>query len=436
MFQLSIKQILNILLFLNSFTNIVSFTILPTHSPKLRLYTNVQKLCMSQRNDNNMNRRDIIKKTVITTGITGVSGIIAANFKQASAYLMDEDKIIKLYEKFVPSVCYINTEYENVTNNSNNITSNSSNPFANQNPQKGLGSGFFWDKKGYIVTNFHVINKIDKATVIFTNKNNEYKEVNCKLRGVDPDKDIAVLKIDTNIQDYSCMELSTNENIKIGQYAFAIGNPFAQNNTLTMGIVSGKNRRLTAPSGKKIKNIIQTDAAINPGNSGGPLIDSSGRLIGMNTASMGLGVSCGVNFAVSVDMIKETVNNIIKYGTVKKPIFGITYLERSPSEDEAKRANISYVNKGVIVLNVPQDTPAFKGGMIGMNKKDYGDIIIGIDDYKINTVDDFIDVLDKLKPNQTVKVKTLRGNTLVPTNLEITLGEMEDSYFSKIELDK
>lgn len=385
---------------------------------------------------NEMNRRKLMKNAIILTGLNNLNQFAFFN-KKANA--IDENNIIKLYEKILPSVCYISTEYMNMNMNdtiTNNTNQNPNNPFTNQSPQKGIGTGFFWDDKGHIVTNFHVINKVDKAVVYFTNKNNEYKEVNCKLTGVDPDRDIAVLKIDTNVEDYACIQIGTNNKIKIGQYAFAIGNPFSQNNTLTMGIVSGLNRKLTAPSGKKIKNIIQTDASINPGNSGGPLLDSSGKLIGMNTASMGMGVSSGVNFAVSVDMIKETVDNIIKYGTMKKPIIGITYLERSPTRDEAEKANVPYIEKGVIVLNAPDNLPASNAGIKGMNKKVYGDIIIGIDNIEINDVENFNDALDKYKPNDKILIKTLRGIEKIPMEFEVTLGEMDNSYLTGLELDK
>lgn len=434
----SLKKLLNVFLLIATLSNSTAYLFPNTmHSiinSNHRSGLAHNRILMISRNNEKNDRRTILKNTLLLSGLGHLS---IFNSKKANALFINEDKIIHLYDNLLPSICYINTEYKNTTETLTNSTNKSpNNPFANQNPQKGIGSGFFWDNKGHIVTNFHVINKVDNATVIFTNKKNEYKEVKCKLVGIDPDRDIAVLKINTNVEDYAYVRVSSNDKIKIGQYAFAIGNPFAQNNTMTMGIVSGKNRRLTAPSGKKIKNIIQTDASINPGNSGGPLFNSDGKLIAMNTASMGLGVSCGVNFAVSVDMVKETVDNIIKYGTVKKPILGITYLERSPTRDEAEKANIPYVDKGVIVLNVPEGTPAYNAGMRGMNKKVYGDIIVAINNDEIRDVEDFTNALEKYKPNEKIIVKTIRGYEKTPMQFEVILGEMEDSYLTGLEYDK
>lgn len=422
-----------IILLINSICDISAFTILGINNKCIPRSSHLNAVMHLNYNNQYHDRRRVFKRIAF---LTGLSQLPFLN-KKANAYYLDEDKTIKLYEKLLPSVCFISTEYTNTTETLTNSTNqNPNNPFANQNPQKGIGTGFFWDDKGHIVTNFHVINKVDKAFVCFTNKKNEYKEVKCKLTGVDPDRDIAVLKVEANVDEYSYIRVSKNEKIKIGQYAFAIGNPFAQNSSLTMGIVSGKNRRLTAPSGKKIKDIIQTDASINPGNSGGPLVDSDGKLIGMNTASMGLGVSSGVNFAVSVDMVKETVDNIIKYGTIKKPILGITYLERSPTRDEAERANIPFIDKGVIVLNVPDNTPASRAGMKGMDKKVYGDIIVAINKDDINTVDDFTNALEKYRPNEKITIKTLRGYDKVPMQFDVILGEMENNYFTNMEMER
>lgn len=423
---------LQFLLFINCISYIFAFNSQLIYKPiNHKTITSSVKNVKMNLNQND-NRRDFIKKSIVFSGLTQLSFL---NPKKSDAYFTNENEIINLYQNLLPSICFIRTEYKNVTEESKKIV-NQNNPFANQNPQQGLGSGFFWDEKGHIVTNFHVINKADKAVVYFTSKNNEYIELNCKLTGVDPDRDIAVLKVQTDSKQYSIIGRNTNNNIKIGQYAFAIGNPFALNNTLTMGIVSGKNRRLTSPSGKKIRDIIQTDASINPGNSGGPLVDSDGKLIGMNTASMGLGVSCGVNYAVSIDMIKETVDNIIKYGTLKKPILGISYLEKSPTSDEAEKAQMPYVEKGIIVLNAPVDSPAYKAGIRGIDNKNYGDVIISMNNYEINTVDDFINTLEKFKPNQKILVKTLRGNERIPMEFEVTLGEMENKYITEIEHEK
>lgn len=385
-----------------------------------------------------MDRREMIAKGLIVANIPIIN-------KVANAFTLDETNNIDLFDKLTPSVCYISTEYKNIAEKLEVDTTNI---------PKGVGTGFIWDKQGHIVTNFHVINKVDKALVTLTNKKGETKEYIAKLSGVDPDKDIAVIKVDVNSADG--MELlpiavGTNKDIKIGQYAFAIGNPFGQDHSFSMGIVSGKNRELTAPTGRKIKDIIQTDAAVNPGNSGGPLVDTTGKLIGMNTATMGMGVSSGVNFAVSVDMIRNTVNDILQNGSVQRAVLGISYLERSPSRAEAQKSGFPYVEKGIIVLDVPSTSPAFSSGLIGIRKKSdvkdlnlksmntsnvLGDVIIGLENYTINKPVDLLNALDHFKPNDKIKLFTLRGEERKPQIIDVTLGSFELSTFSGMETEK
>lgn len=343
--------------------------------------------------------------------------------KAVQAFTQQENEHIKLYDKILPSVCYISTEYSNSTAGSEKDK---------QNIGSGIGTGFVWDNHGHIVTNFHVINKADKATVRFKfvkGDDVDYVEYIPKLTGVDPDRDIAVLKIDKIKSLPDPIQLSSNNAIKIGQYAFAIGNPFGKEFSFSMGIISGMLRDLTAPSGRKIKNVIQTDADINPGNSGGPLIDSDGKLIGMNTACMGMGVSAGVNFAVSVDMIKETVTQIIANGTVQHAALGISYVERNPSKEEAEKAGLPYVQKGVVVLNVSETSPAYEGGLRG------ADVIIAIDKWPINKPSDLLDILDHYKPNDKIKLSIMRNN-VTPLTLEVVLGSFSSNVFSKLEREQ
>jgi S1-C subfamily serine protease len=367
----------------------------------------------------NADRRDIIKKSLAITPLLSFSNFLA------NAYTTDEINQIKLYDKTVKSVCYISTEYNNI-NSTLNIP-------------KGVGTGFIWDKEGHIVTNFHVLNKVDKAVVYLNSNNGTEIEYDIKLTGVDPDKDIAVIKIDTkklNNTDLIPISLGKNEDIKIGQYAFAIGNPFGQSYSLSMGVISGKHRELTSPTGRKIKDIIQTDAAINPGNSGGVLIDTNYNLIGMNTATIGIGTSSGVNLAISIDTIKKIVPEIIKNGNIKRAVLGIEFLERSPSILESKNMNIPYVNKGVIVKNVPENSPCYKAGLTGTKNNKLGDVIIGIDNYEINNSKDLLDVLDNYKPNDKIKLKVLRNNLKIQLILDITLSSFQVYNFSRIEYEK
>ncbi len=398
-----------------------AFNIIPKTIP---LRTNNNKamsgICM-------IDRRDVVSK-----GIYALSIPLVTNLKSVNAFSKDEVNQIDLYEKTVHSVCYISTEYKNISKK-NEI---------GKMPQ-GVGTGFVWDTNGHVVTNFHVINSVKNATVTLKDKNNEEKEYLVKVTGVDPDKDIAVLKIDVNQNDNIDLvpiELSSNKDIKIGQNVFALGNPFGQDFSFSMGIVSGLHRKNTAPSGRKITEMIQTDAAINPGNSGGPLIDTEGKLVGMSTSTMGMGVSSGVNFAISVDTIKNTVNEIINNnGVINKAVLGISYLERRPNKAEAADANIPYIEKGIIVLDVPVTSPAYAEGLLGiknMPNNVLGDVIIGIDDYVINEATDLLEALDHYKPDDRIKLKILRGVEQIPVTLNVALGSFKSQPFSSLEYEK
>lgn len=187
-----------------------------------------------------------------------------------------ETQTIKVFQDSTPSVVNINTFVEKVDAFSMNVM---------EVPQ-GTGSGFVWDRQGHIVTNYHVIRNAASAKVSITNVDGQSKSVKATVVGVDPDKDVAVLTVDLPPQDIGMLRpvrLGTSSDLKVGQAALAIGNPFGLDHTLTTGVVSGLGREVRSPSNRPINNVIQTDAAINPGNSGGPLLDSSGRLIGMNT---------------------------------------------------------------------------------------------------------------------------------------------------------
>jgi S1-C subfamily serine protease len=297
---------------------------------------------------------------------------------------------------------------------------------------KGVGTGFLWDKKGHIVTNFHVINKVDNAMVILNNHT-----YNAKITGIEPEKDIAVLKIDLNETSSSInpITIGSIDDVIIGQYSYAIGNPFGQDNTFTMGIISGLNREITSPTGRKITGIIQTDTAINPGNSGGPLINSNGEVIGMNTASFGSGTSAGVNFAIPINIIKKVVNEIIEKGGVQKAIIGISYLDRLPSAFESKQMGINEIKKGVIVLSVPSNSSTGLRGIkrVGDKKVIIGDIIIGIDNYDINNAEELLNTLERYKPYDKVQLKILRdGKEIIK---EISLITYKTKTYTNMEID-
>ena len=306
---------------------------------------------------------------------------------------------------------------------------------------KGVGTGFIWDKSGHIITNFHVINKVDNALVTITKKNKETVTYNAKLTGIDPDNDLAILKIDAPKDDLQVINYNPKTIVNVGQFAFAIGNPFGQDHTLTTGIISGINRELSAPTGRKIYNVIQTDAAINPGNSGGPLLNSKGELLGINTASLGMGVSAGIGFTIPINNAINSINDIIRTGYVQKPILGITYMERNPSESESLKSGIPIIKKGLLILDVPNDSPAIDAGLQGIKKNNetkkierVGDIIIGIDNNEINNPKDLYAILKKYKPGDKVKLKYIRNNEENVTNL--ILGNYKGATFTKLENER
>jgi S1-C subfamily serine protease len=340
-----------------------------------------------------------------------------------------EEEQANIFEKSISSVCYISTEYSSMADIYN---------LNEDDVPKGVGTGFIWDKKGHIITNFHVINNVDKALVTITDNNSNKKTYVAKLTGVDPDTDLAILKIDAIENELQVINYNDNVKTRIGQFAFVIGNPFGQDHTFTAGIISAINREITAPSGKKIYGIIQTDAAINPGNSGGPLLNSNGELIGINTASLGLGVSAGIGFAIPISSAIKSINDIIDTGYVQKAIIGISYMERNPSIVESEKSGIPIITKGILILDVPYNSPAYFAGLKGIERDQktkritqIGDIILAINNTPINNPDDLDRILKKFKPGDKIIIKHTRINKEYKT--ELTLGNYKETTFTLLE---
>lgn len=279
----------------------------------------------------------------------------------------------------------------------------------------GAGSGFVWDDKGHIVTNYHVVQGGDSFVVTFNKDSKQYKAT---VIGVEPKKDIAVLKIEgkTNL---SAVKPGSSKNLKVGQMTFAIGSPFGLDHTLTTGVVSALGRKIDGVGGVKIHDMIQTDAAINMGNSGGPLLNSSGELIGMNTVIFSTsGSSAGLGFAVPVDTIKEIVPQLIQHGKVIRPALGVSLIP-----DEA-RERVLGEGKGVIISFVQPKSPADEAGLRGMSKsrrgKFYlGDIIIAINSDQINSYDDIYHALGKYKIGDKIIIRYLREGKEKTTQLTL-----------------
>jgi S1-C subfamily serine protease len=263
---------------------------------------------------------------------------------------------------------------------------------------RGTGSGFIWDREGHIVTNYHVIHDGNAARVTLSNQ----REYRATLVGSAPDKDLAVLKIDAK-EKLLPLQRGRSNALNVGQHVLAIGNPFGLDHTLSTGVISGLGREIKSMAGRPIQGAIQTDAAINPGNSGGPLLDSSGRLIGINTAIYSpSGASAGIGFAVPVDTVLRIVPQLIKHGRVIRPRMGIQIAEAHIAR--------SVGVEGVLILGVLEGSPAERAG-IKAPKRDVlsgdlviGDVIVEFDGKPIAEPDDLFRMLDECAVGDTVKL--------------------------------
>lgn len=278
---------------------------------------------------------------------------------------------------------------------------------------KGSGSGFVWDKDGRIVTNFHVIGDASRIEVVLAD-NTKWQ---ASLVGVSQDKDLAVLKIAAPPEKLHPIPLGDSRNLLVGQKVFAIGNPFGLDQTMTSGIVSALGREIQSANGRTIQGVIQTDAAINPGNSGGPLLDSAGRLIGVNTAIFSpSGASAGIGFAVPAEGVNRIVPELIRHGRIIQPGIAITIAHPSLAE----RLGI----QGVLIINVQKGTSAEAAGLRGTRQVGadiiLGDIIVSVNNKPVSSYDDLRNEFDTYKTGELVKLGIIRGNDklIVPVKLE------------------
>ena len=283
---------------------------------------------------------------------------------------------------------------------------------------KGTGSGFVWDERGLIVTNFHVIQGASVARVTLSDQS----EWNAKLVGAFADRDLAVLRIDAPREKLRAIAIGSSRDLVVGQRVYAIGNPFGLDQTLTVGIISALNREIQSINQRTIRGVIQTDAAINPGNSGGPLLDSAGRLIGVNTAIYSpSGASAGIGFAIPVDEVNRIVPRLIRDGKITRPTFGIQ--AASLQVHAALR-----LPKGIAIVGVVARSPAEAAGIKpflrgAKGEIIAGDIIVAMDGKIITTLDEFLDVLERHSSGDTVAVTVLRGGTTI--ELSVRLGAAE-----------
>jgi S1-C subfamily serine protease len=280
---------------------------------------------------------------------------------------------------------------------------------------RGTGSGFIWDESGHVVTNFHVIQGADAARVTLS----DHSIWDAKLVGASPRNDIAVLHIETNRAELAHVIVGSSHDLSVGQQVFAIGSPFGLDYTLSTGVISGLGREIQGVTGIPIRGAIQTDAAINPGNSGGPLLDSSGRLIGMNTSILSpSGGSAGIGFAVPVDTIARVVPDLIKYGRELRPTIGVELAEDSLT----RRFGLV----GALILNVVAGSPAEKAGLhatqqdASTGRIALGDVIVAVDGSEVKNNADLYLALEGHKHGDKVKLMLNRGGK--PADVEVELA--------------
>lgn len=289
-----------------------------------------------------------------------------------------------------------------------------------------IGSGFVIDKEGHVVTNNHVAEAADELLITLADEHT----VEAQVVGTDPGSDLAVLVMDVLPQDLATVDLGESSTLQVGQRAIAIGNPFGLERTITTGIISSLGRTLNRyDSNFQIAQVIQTDAAINPGNSGGPLLDSQGRVIGVNSAIFSTsGVSSGVGFAIPVDIVKRVVPELIAHGRYRHTWLGITGRTITPEIVEAEDLP---VETGVLIFEVELDSPADKAGLRGGDQQvtisgipmlSGGDIVIAIDGMSVNSFDDIVNYLaSQTSVGDVVVLKIVRGGQEI--ELEVTLEE-------------
>ena len=314
----------------------------------------------------------------------------------------DEQNTIDIFRSAAPSVVYITSIAVRRNLFSLNVY---------EIPQ-GTGSGFIWDRQGRIVTNFHVISDASRLEVTLA----DHSSWKASLVGAAPDRDLAVLQITAPASKLQPIAVGESNNLLVGQKVFAIGNPFGLDQTLTTGVVSALGREITAVTGRTIHDVIQTDAAINPGNSGGPLLDSAGRLIGVNTAIYSpSGASSGIGFAVPVGEVNRVVPQIISKGKVLRPGLGLTLANRSLTGDLGL--------EGVLVLKVVSGSAAEQAGLRGTSQVGdglvLGDIILAVNGRKVTDYDSLRDEIERYEVGASVLLTLLRDEATAEVSVQL-----------------
>ena len=281
---------------------------------------------------------------------------------------------------------------------------------------QGAGSGFVWNKEGYIVTNYHVIMNANKAVVTLKNG----RQYNAALVGTAPDYDIAVLKIAPVMHLLKPVTLGTSKDLMVGQTVYALGNPFGLDWTMTKGIISALDRSMYANNGATIRHMIQTDASINPGNSGGPLINSQGEVIGVNNMILSpSGANAGIGFSIPIDTLKNVVHSIIEQGSYVRPSIGISVSSRM--NELYQEAN---GRRGVVVVEVLPYTSAAAQQLRPSTSDQrghisFGDVIISLNEKPVESIEELFTPLDEHRSGETVTLGVLREGTVEKVDIEL-----------------
>ncbi len=302
----------------------------------------------------------------------------------------DEERAIRIFEMVAPSVVTVVTE--------------------GARGQGGTGSGFAWDAAGHIVTNHHVVEGARSIAVVL----DDGSVSRARLVGSAPWYDLAVLKLESPHLRPPPIALGSSADLRVGQTVFAIGNPFGLSRTLTQGIVSALDRRLPTAGGREVAGVVQTDAAINPGNSGGPLVDSAGRLIGVNTAILApAGAYAGIGFAVPVDTVNRVVPELVRTGRVPLPGIGILVLP----EELTARAGI----RGVAVQAVVPGSPAARAGLRGtdLDRGRLGDVIVAVEGRPVRSLADLALELERVGIGGRARLEILREGRRLTVEVEV-----------------
>jgi len=303
--------------------------------------------------------------------------------------------------------------------------------FMNAAPQEGTGSGFVYDDKGHIITNFHVIENADKIIVTLA----DGSALDATVVGQDPSNDLAVLQVKTDGHALRPIPLADSNVLRVGQFVVAIGNPFGLERTLTLGVISSLGRIIQSPDGRFIGQAIQTDAAINPGNSGGPLLDLQGRVIGINSQIISPSrANAGIGFAIPVNTVKRVAPELIAHGRYRHPSLGVQFLELTPQRAQIlSEAGVKAPDRGLLILQAPAGSAAAKAGLRGGDHMVQlgqvrlplgGDVLVAINDHKIGSLQDLTVYLEMYtQVGDTVQATVLRDGQKV--TMPLTLQERQ-----------